>query len=218
MELKRIIEALLFASNKAMSVKQLQQIFPELEQPEADDIQSAVEQLIDDYAHRAIELKKVASGYRFQVKADVSPWVGRLFEEKPPKYSRALLETLAIIAYRQPVTRGDIEDIRGVAVSSNIIKTLLEREWVRVVAHKEIPGRPALFGTTKQFLDYFNLAALSELPTLQEMADLSALAEPDQHVLQVNSEQQETNPQQNPNNEESTEAVETKTGLESAVG
>jgi segregation and condensation protein B len=221
MELKRIIEALLFASNKAMSVKQLQQVFPELEQPEADDIQSAVEQLIDDYAHRAIELKKVASGYRFQVKADVSPWVGRLFEEKPPKYSRALLETLAIIAYRQPVTRGDIEDIRGVSVSSNIIKTLMEREWVRIVAHKEIPGRPALFGTTKQFLDYFNLAALSELPTLQEMADLSALAEPDQQVLQVNSEQQETNPQQSPNNEESTEAVETQIGLggtESAVG
>jgi segregation and condensation protein B len=221
MELKRIIEALLFASNKAMSVKQLQQIFPELEQPEADDIQSAIEQLIDDYAHRAIELKKVASGYRFQVKADVSPWVGRLFEEKPPKYSRALLETLAIIVYRQPVTRGDIEDIRGVSVSSNIIKTLMEREWVRIVAHKEIPGRPALFGTTKQFLDYFNLSALSELPTLQEMADLSALAEPDQQVLQVNSEQQETNPQQSPNNEESTEAVETQTGLgatESAIG
>ncbi|MCD2453289.1 SMC-Scp complex subunit ScpB [Methylicorpusculum oleiharenae] len=221
MDLKRIIEALLFASNKAMSVKQLQQVFPELEQPELDDIQAAVELLIDDYAHRAIELKKVASGYRFQVKADVSPWVGRLFEEKPPKYSRALLETLAIIAYRQPVTRGDIEDIRGVAVSSNIIKTLLEREWVRVVAHKEIPGRPALFGTTKQFLDYFNLSALSELPTLQEMADLNALAEHDQQLLQVNSEQQETNPQQSPNNEESTEAVETKTGLgstESAVG
>lgn len=221
MELKRIIEALLFASNKAMSVKHLQQVFPELEQPEATDIQAAVELLIDDYAHRAIELKKVASGYRFQVKADVSPWVGRLFEEKPPKYSRALLETLSIIAYRQPVTRGDIEDIRGVAVSSNIIKTLLEREWVRVVAHKEIPGRPALFGTTKQFLDYFNLSALSELPTLQEMADLNALAEHDQHLLQVNSEQQETNPQQSPNNEESTEAVETQTclgGTESAVG
>ncbi|MDP2180908.1 SMC-Scp complex subunit ScpB [Methylicorpusculum sp.] len=221
MELKRIIEALLFASNKAMSVKQLQQVFPELEQPEPADIQAAVELLIDDYAHRAIELKKVASGYRFQVKADVSPWVGRLFEEKPPKYSRALLETLAIIAYRQPVTRGDIEDIRGVSVSSNIIKTLLEREWVRVVAHKEIPGRPALFGTTKQFLDYFNLAALSELPTLQEMADLNSLAEPDQHLLQVNSEQQEANPQQTTNNEASTEAVETQAGLvgsESTVG
>ncbi|MDO8845847.1 MAG: SMC-Scp complex subunit ScpB [Methylicorpusculum sp.] len=221
MELKRIIEALLFASNKAMSVKQLQQVFPELEQPEPADIEAAVELLVDDYAHRAIELKKVASGYRFQVKADVSPWVGRLFEEKPPKYSRALLETLAIIAYRQPVTRGDIEDIRGVSVSSNIIKTLLEREWVRVVAHKEIPGRPALFGTTKQFLDYFNLAALSELPTLQEMADLNSLAEHDQHLLQVNSEQQEANPQQSTNNEASTEAVETQTGIvgaKSAIG
>lgn len=221
MELKRIIEALLFASNKAMSVKQLQQVFPELEQPEPADIEAAVELLVDDYAHRAIELKKVASGYRFQVKADVSPWVGRLFEEKPPKYSRALLETLAIIAYRQPVTRGDIEDIRGVSVSSNIIKTLLEREWIRVVAHKEIPGRPALFGTTKQFLDYFNLAALSELPTLQEMADLNSLAEHDQHLLQVNSEQQEANPQQSTNNEASTEAVETQTGIvgaKSAIG
>jgi len=115
---------------------------------------------------------KIASGYRFQVRSDVSRWVSRLFEEKPPKYSKALMETLAIIAYRQPVTRGDIEDIRGVSVSTNMIQTLLEREWVKVLGHKEVPGRPALYGTTKKFLDYFNLSTLNELPTLQELQGL----------------------------------------------
>jgi segregation and condensation protein B len=145
-------------------------------------------------------LKQVASGYRFQVRQELSRWVSRLFEEKPPKYSRALLETLAIIAYRQPATRGDIEDIRGVSVSSNIIHTLLEREWIRVVAHKEVPGRPALYGTTKQFLDYFNISSLNELPTLQEIKELGvSLDEPaldnTQQPMQVKSEQQETTEQ-----------------------
>lgn len=175
-----------------MTVKQLQQTFPELEQPELDTLQQAVDAIIEDYSPRPIELKKVASGYRFQVKLELSFWVGRLFEEKPPKYSRALLETLAIIAYRQPVTRGDIEDIRGVAVSSNIIRTLLEREWVRVVAHKEVPGRPALYGTTKQFLDYFDLASLHELPTLQEIKELDLSVASNQQSMQDQSEQQET--------------------------
>ena len=196
MEIKRIVEAILFAANKPMTVKQVQQVFPELEQPELLDIQAALEAIAEDYASRAIELRQVASGYRFQVKSDLSYWVGRLFEEKPPKYSRALLETLAIIAYRQPVTRGDIEDIRGVAVSSNIIKTLLEREWVRVVAHKEVPGRPALYGTTKQFLDYFDLSSLHELPTLQEIKELDLSVASNQQPMQVNSEQQETTEQQ----------------------
>jgi segregation and condensation protein B len=135
----------------------------------------------------------VASGYRFQVKQDLSRWVSRLFEEKPPKYSRALLETLAIIAYRQPVTRGDIEDIRGVSVSSSIIQTLLEREWVRVVAHKEVPGRPGLYGTTKQFLDYFNITSLNELPALQEIQHLDGSIDNTQQPMQVTSEKQETN-------------------------
>ncbi len=166
MTIKYIVEAILFAAHKPMTIKQIQQIFPELEQPELNAIQSAIDAISQDYQARAIELKQVASGYRFQVKAELSPWVARLFAEKPPKYSRALLETLAIIAYRQPVTRGDIEDIRGVSVSSSIIQTLLEREWIKVIGQKPVPGRPSLYGTTRQFLDYFNLSTLNELPTL----------------------------------------------------
>lgn len=169
---KRIVEAILFAANKPMTIKQIQETFPELEQPDTLEIQTALEAIAQDYLSRPIGLKKLASGYRFQVREGVAPWVTRLFEEKPPRYSRALLETLSIIAYRQPVTRGEIEDIRGVGVSSSIIHTLLEREWIRVIAHKEVPGRPALYGTTKQFLDYFNLTSLNELPTLEEITHL----------------------------------------------
>jgi segregation and condensation protein B len=169
MKIQRIVEAILFAAKQPMTAKQIQQTFPELEQPALDEVQEAITAIMTDYQSRPIELKKVASGYRFQVKAEMARWVGRLFEEKPPKYSRALLETLAIIAYRQPVTRGDIEDIRGVSVSSGIIQTLLEREWVKVIGHKEVPGRPALLGTTKQFLDYFNVTSLDELPLLEGM-------------------------------------------------
>ena len=190
---KRIVEAILFAAKRPMTAKQVQQVFPELEQPELQEIQAAIEAITEDYKFRPIELKQVASGYRFQVKQDLSRWVSRLFEEKPPKYSRALLETLAIIAYRQPVTRGDIEDIRGVSVSSSIIQTLLEREWVRVVAHKEVPGRPGLYGTTKQFLDYFNMTSLNELPALQEIQNLEGPIDNTQQSMQVTSEKQETN-------------------------
>ena len=168
---KRIVEAILFAANKPMTIKQIQEAFPELERPDTLEIQLAIEAIAQDYLIRPIGLKQLASGYRFQVREGMAPWVTRLFEEKPPRYSRALLETLSIIAYRQPTTRGEIEDIRGVGVSSSIIQTLLEREWIRVVAHKEVPGRPALYGTTKQFLDYFNLTSLSQLPTLDEIAD-----------------------------------------------
>ncbi len=173
MDIKHIVEAILFAAHRPMSVKQIQQVFPELEQPELTEIQAAIDAIIDDYSLRPIELKCVASGYRFQVNAELSPWVARLFEEKPPKYSRALMETLAIIAYRQPVTRGDIEDIRGVSVSSSIIQTLLEREWIKVIGQKPVPGRPSLYGTSKQFLDYFNLSTLTELPTLEEIHSLN---------------------------------------------
>lgn len=169
---KRIVEAILFAAKHPMTEKQLQQVFPELEQPDITDIQAALKAIIEEYTYHAIELKQVASGYRFQLRAEYSHWVSRLFEEKPPKYSRALLETLAIIAYRQPVTRGDIEDIRGVSVSSSIIQTLMEREWVKIVAYKEVPGKPGLYGTTKEFLDYFNIKTLNELPTLQELHEL----------------------------------------------
>lgn len=192
MEIKQIVEALLFASNQPRTVKQLRQVFPELAQPDNDEIQRAIDSIIEDYRLRPVELKLVATGYRFQVKEAMSPWVSRLFSEKPPKYSRALLETMAIIAYKQPVTRGDIEDIRGVSVSSNIMRTLLDREWVRVVGHKEVPGRPALYSTTRQLLDYFNLSSLSELPTLQEVEDLLPLAPSDSIAIQETSEKQET--------------------------
>jgi len=196
--LKNIVEAILFAANRCMTPKQIQVVFPELEQPEVKQIQAAIDEISIDYQNRPIALKKLASGYRFQVKAGLSPWISRLFEEKPPRYSRALLETLSIIAYRQPVTRGEIEDIRGVSVSSNIIRTLLDREWIRIIAHKEVPGRPALYGTTKQFLDYFNLSSLEQLPTLDQINDLDLMAEPNHHYEgQEQREQQEkTAPQQ----------------------
>lgn len=195
MEIKRIVEAILFAANRPMTVKQVQQVFPEIEQPELIEILGAIESITEDYRDRPIELKRVASGYRFQVRQELSRWVSRLFEEKPPRYSRALLETLAIIAYRQPVTRGDIEDIRGVSVSSSIIQTLLERDWVKVVAHKEAPGRPSLYGTTSQFLDYFNITTLNDLPTLQEIQDLDLALDNSQHMAQEESEKQDTDEQ-----------------------
>ena len=192
MEIKRVVEAILFAANRPMTYKQVQQVFPEIEQPELQEIQAAIESIKEDYRLRPVELKQVASGFRFQVRQELSRWVSRLFEEKPPRYSRALLETLAIIAYRQPATRGDIEDIRGVSVSSSIIHTLLEREWIHVVAHKEAPGRPALYGTTKQFLDYFNMTSLNELPTLQEIKELDLSVDNVQQPMQAKSEEQES--------------------------
>ncbi|WP_305907680.1 SMC-Scp complex subunit ScpB [Methylomarinum sp. Ch1-1] len=210
---KRIVEAILFAANRAMSAKQIQQVFPELEQPEIKEIQAAIDAIIEDYRLRPIGLQKLASGYRFQVKEGMSPWITRLFEEKPPKYSRALLETLAIIAYRQPVTRGEIEEIRGVSVSTQIIRTLLDREWIRVIAHKEVPGRPALYGATKQFLDYFNLSSFDELPTMEEIKDLDLNAETIAPTEQNHREKQETSVQAESSEPES-EAVESSTAGE----
>ena len=172
-KLKSILEALFSASDKPLSVNQLFELFVgDLEQPSKDEIRKAIQELVEKYADSGFELKQVASGYRFQVKVDFETWVARLWEQKPPRYSRALMETLALIAYRQPITRGEIEDIRGVSVSSNIIKTLQERDWVKPLGHKEVPGRPTLYGTTKSFLDYFNLKSLNELPTLAEIRDL----------------------------------------------
>jgi segregation and condensation protein B len=167
MELKAILEAALFVAAKPLSATELQALFDEPERPEPRELRGLLAELAEDYRDRPLELIEVASGYRFQVRAAYSPWVSRLFEEKPGRYSKAFLETLAIIAYRQPVTRGEIEDIRGVAVSSNIVRSLQERDWVQVVGHKEVPGRPALFATTRQFLDYFNLRSLEQLPPLQ---------------------------------------------------
>lgn len=174
-ELKTIIEAALLAAGRPLSFAELENLFADNERPEPAEIQSALAELAEDCRGRAVELKQVASGYRLQVREAFSPWVSRLFEERPGRYSRAFLETLAIIAYRQPVTRGEIEDIRGVAVSSGIVRTLQERGWIQVVGHKEVPGRPALLATTKQFLDYFNLKSLGELPPLQELIDDLAL-------------------------------------------
>lgn len=161
------------AADSPLSVDHLQHLFGlEDAQPTRDEIRATLEDIETDCADRGYELKRVASGYRFQVREDLSPWIARLWDEKPQRYSRALLETLAIIAYRQPITRGDIENIRGVAVNSAIVKTLLEREWIRVVGHRDVPGKPALYATTRLFLDYFNLQRLEDLPPLSEIRDL----------------------------------------------
>ena len=175
-ELALILEAAIMASSRPLNVDQLAAIFPEEERPDVDAIRCALETISEACNDRAFELKQVASGFRFQVRQHMAPWISGLWDEKPQRYTRALLETLALIAYRQPITRGEIEDIRGVSVSSNIIRTLQEREWVRVVGHRDVPGRPAMFATTRQFLDYFNLQNLNELPPLSEIRDLEEIA------------------------------------------
>ena len=172
-KLKRIVEAALLASSHPLSLPQLFTLFAEQEQPAHDDLARALDELARDAEGRGVELKEVASGFRYQVRQDVNPWVARLWSERQTRYSRALLETLSLIAYRQPITRGEIEQIRGVAVSSNIVKTLEEHEWIRVVGYRDVPGKPELFGTTRSFLDYFNLKSLDELPPLAEIRDLS---------------------------------------------
>lgn len=174
-ELKHIIEALLLAAGSPLSLSQLLSLFEGHEAYSSDDIGKALEALSSDLGDRGIELVEVASGFRLQTRKELIPWVSRLWEERPQRYSRALLETLALIAYRQPITRGEIEEVRGVSVRSNIIRTLQEREWVRVVGHRDVPGKPALFGTTRAFLDYFNLLSLDELPTLAEIKDMESL-------------------------------------------
>jgi len=172
-KLKNILEAGLLVAGRTLTVAQLEALFQhDSEQPSRKDIKAALEDLGKEYEGRGIELVEVASGYRLQSHSSVSDWVANLFQEKTPRYSRALLETLVLIAYRQPITRAEIEDVRGVAVSSNIIKTLQEREWVKVLGHKDVPGRPALLGTTKEFLDYFNLKKLDDLPALADIKDL----------------------------------------------
>ena len=173
--IKHIIEAVLLASGKPLTLEQLLGVFGDGEKPERDQLRQAIAALQEDYADRGIELVQVASGYRIQVEQAMEPWVSRLTEEKPARYSRALLETLALVAYRQPITRGEIEDIRGVSVSSSIVKTLQDREWVRIVGHRDVPGRPAMYGTTRQFLDYFNLKGLDDLPTLMELRDIDTI-------------------------------------------
>jgi segregation and condensation protein B len=173
--LVQIIEGALLAAGRPLTVPQLADLFEEHERPENPAIREALKEVAERCEDRGFELQEVASGFRFQVRQSLSPWVARLWQERPQKYSRALLETLALIAYRQPITRGEIEEIRGVAVSSNIIKTLHEREWIRVVGHRDVPGRPAMYATTRQFLDYFNLKSLDQLPALAEIRDLETL-------------------------------------------
>lgn len=173
--IKQIVEAALLASDGPLTVANLVALFApgELSEDAASrDVREALQAIEEDSVERGVELKRVASGYRFQVRQELSVWVSRLWDAKPPRYSRALLETLALVAYKQPVTRGDIEQVRGVSVSQNIMRTLLEREWIKVVGHKEVPGKPALYATTKEFLDYFNLKSLGDLPPLPEIRGL----------------------------------------------
>ena len=177
-KVKMIVEGLLLAAGRPLTLDNIIQVFSKEEQPDRKELNKVMEDIAKDCADRGFELKEVASGFRFQVKQELSEWVAKLWEERPPRYTRALLETLALIAYRQPITRGDIEEIRGVGVSSNIVRTLLDREWIRVVGHRDVPGRPAMFATTKQFLDYFNLKNLQDLPPLSEIKDL-AVADPE---------------------------------------
>lgn len=170
-QLKAIVEAALLAAEQPLTLERLMGLFNDSE-VSADQIQGALIELTQDCAERGVEVKEVASGYRLQVKPELGQWIARLWEEKSPRYSRALLETLALVAYKQPLTRAEIEEVRGVAVSTHVVKTLMDREWVRVVGHRDVPGRPALYGTTRAFLDYFNLRSLDELPPLAEIRNL----------------------------------------------
>lgn len=176
-QLKNILEAVIYASDEPMSLNRLMSLFPEEGHPGRDAIKAAISQLQEEAADRSIELKEVGSGYRYQVRQNYAEWVSKLWEERPARYSRASLETLALIAYRQPVTRAEIEEVRGVSVSSNIIKAFIERDWVKIVGHRDVPGKPALYATTKGFLDYFNLASLENLPSLAEIRDIDSINE-----------------------------------------
>jgi segregation and condensation protein B len=194
-DLKNIVEAAMLAAGRPLSLDAMQGLFGEIECPEKKELRTALQELVEDYQGRGIEIAEVATGWRIQVRAECSPWVSRLWDERPARYSRALMETLALIAYRQPITRGEIEDIRGVSVSTNIVKTLLEREWVRVVGQRDVPGKPSLYGTTREFLDYFGLKSLEDLPTLAELRDLDEinreldLADPDAATAAVPADQ-----------------------------
>jgi len=216
-QLQQIIEAAIMVAGRPLTISNMQKLFDEGQAPEVNDIKTALKTIQEKFqTHSSIELKEVASGYQFQAKIESSHWLSRLWEERAPRYSRAFLETLALIAYRQPVTRAEIEEIRGVTASSHILKTLQEREWIRVLGYKDIPGKPALYGTTKTFLDYFNLKSLDELPTLAELKDLAAQEaklqgeldfaneKPEQKTLEFSAMQSETS------NENSCDTVEEK--------
>jgi segregation and condensation protein B len=174
---KKIVEATLMSASQALKVDQLLKLFADdADEVSRDDIKAIVQSLQEDCQERGYELKKVASGFRYQTREEVQPWVDKLRPERPPRYSRAFMETLALVVYKQPITRAEIEDVRGVAVSTSIFKVLLEREWVKIIGHKEVPGRPAMYGTTRKLLDYFNLSSLNELPDLAEIKDIDDIA------------------------------------------
>jgi segregation and condensation protein B len=170
-EIKCLVEAALLAAGRPLSIDQLQQLFDGRSIPEKSQLRKAIGELIEDYEHRGVAIVEVASGFRIQIRANMAARLHKLWEERPPRYSRALFETLALIAYRQPITRGEIEAVRGVSVSSNIVRSLMERDWIRVVGHRDVPGRPAMFSTTKAFLDYFGLKKLDDLPPLADLSD-----------------------------------------------
>lgn len=176
-EIKYTLEAGLMAAGEPLSLERLSHLFLETERPTNAELKQALNELAEDYAQRSIELKELASGYCFRVKEFFSPWIARLWAERPARYSRALMETLALIAYRQPITRGEIEKVRGVSVNTSIIKTLQDRAWIRIVGHRDIPGKPSLYATTKEFLDYFSLQSLEDLPPLVEIKDLEQVGE-----------------------------------------
>lgn len=194
---KNIVEAALLAAGQPLSIDRLLTLFLDEYQPSRDELHAALAALAEDCEERGIELVEVGSGFRYQARQDYAQWMARLWEEKPARYSRALLETLSLVAYRQPVTRGEIEDIRGVSVSSHIMKTLQEREWVKVVGHRDVPGKPAMYATTRQFLDYFGLKGLGDLPTLAEIRDIDSinaeldLAEPGSEHADTDGEAEE---------------------------
>ena len=174
-KLLRILEGVLLAAGAPLSVSQIKELFDEPDKPAASEIRDALKVVSSKYSEAGFELKEVASGFRFQIRDELSPWISKLWQERPQKYSRALLETLSLIAYRQPITRGEIEEIRGVSLSSSILRTLHEREWVRVVGHRDVPGRPSLYATTRNFLDYFNLKSLDQLPALADVSEFESL-------------------------------------------
>jgi segregation and condensation protein B len=174
-ELRNIVEGALLAAGRPLNAEELLALFPDEERPDRTELRKALDLLKAEFEGRGIELKEVASGYRIQVRQNLAPYMGRLWEERPARYSRALLETLALVAYRQPITRGEIEEVRGVTVSTHIIRTLQERGWIRIVGHRDVPGHPEMFGTTKEFLDYFSLKSLDELPTLAQLRDIDSI-------------------------------------------
>jgi segregation and condensation protein B len=190
-KLRQIVEGVLIAAGKPLTFEQIQNVFEDGARPSKNDLRKAVVEIAEDCVDRGFELVEVASGWRFQVRQELSQWVGRLWEERPQRYSRAMLETLSLIAYQQPITRGDIEDVRGVAVSSQIMRTLMERGWVRVVGHRDVPGRPAMYATTREFLDYFNIKSLDELP---ELADIKDLDSSDQQLSLVKADSPSASP------------------------